>query len=34
MTNVRDRNVTVLGLGHFGGGIAVSRWLVGQGARA
>ena len=33
MTNVRDRNVTVLGLGHFGGGIAVSRWLVEQGAR-
>ncbi len=33
MTDVRDRRVTVLGLGHFGGGLAVSRWLVGEGAR-
>ncbi len=33
MTHVRGRHVTVLGLGHFGGGVAVSRWLVGQDAR-
>ena len=33
MIHVRDQRVTVLGLGHFGGGLAVSRWLVGQGAR-
>ena len=33
MRDVRDKRVTVLGLGHFGGGIAVSRWLVEQGAR-
>ena len=32
MTEVRDRRVTVLGLGHFGGGVAVARWLCGQGA--
>ncbi len=32
MIDVRDKRVTVLGLGHFGGGIAVSRWLVGEGA--
>jgi UDP-N-acetylmuramoylalanine--D-glutamate ligase len=32
MTHVRNQRVTVLGLGHFGGGIAVSRWLVEQGA--
>jgi UDP-N-acetylmuramoylalanine--D-glutamate ligase len=32
MTEVRDRRVTVLGLGHFGGGVAVSRWLAEQWA--
>ena len=32
MTEVRHRRVTVLGLGHFGGGVAVSRWLCEQGA--
>lgn len=31
--SVRDRHVTVAGLGHFGGGIEVSRWLVAQGAK-
>ena len=30
---VRDKRVTVAGLGRFGGGIAVARWLVEQGAR-
>src|SRR5881628_1262438 len=29
---IRDKRVTVAGLGRFGGGIAVSRWLVEQGA--
>ena len=33
MHDVRGKRVTVLGLGRFGGGIAVTRWLVGQGAR-
>ena len=28
-----DRKVTVVGLGHFGGGVGVSRWLCRQGAR-
>jgi UDP-N-acetylmuramoylalanine--D-glutamate ligase len=32
MTNVQGKRVTVAGLGRFGGGIAVSRWLVEQGA--
>jgi UDP-N-acetylmuramoylalanine--D-glutamate ligase len=32
MTDVRNKRVTVAGLGRFGGGIAVTRWLVGQGA--
>src|SRR5271169_1758715 len=27
-----SKRVTVFGLGRFGGGIAVTRWLVGQGA--
>jgi UDP-N-acetylmuramoylalanine--D-glutamate ligase len=31
-TKFEKLHVTVLGLGHFGGGIAVSRWLVQQGA--
>ena len=29
---VRNKRVTVAGLGRFGGGIAVARWLVEQGA--
>ncbi len=28
----RSRRVTVMGLGHFGGGVAVARWLAKQGA--
>ncbi len=32
MTDVSGKRVTVLGLGHFGGGISVSRWLVEHGA--
>ena len=32
MTEVRGKRVLVMGLGRFGGGIAVTRWLVGQGA--
>jgi UDP-N-acetylmuramoylalanine--D-glutamate ligase len=32
MTPIRGKRVTVAGLGRFGGGIAVSRWLVEQGA--
>jgi UDP-N-acetylmuramoylalanine--D-glutamate ligase len=31
--NLSDQRVTVMGLGRFGGGIAVARWLVSQGAR-
>ncbi len=30
---LHGRRVTVQGLGHFGGGAAVTRWLVGQGAK-
>src|ERR1700723_3981357 len=33
MIDIRNKQVTVAGLGRFGGGIAVSRWLVEQGAR-
>ena len=34
MSNVlSDKRVTVMGLGRFGGGLGVTRWLVGQGAR-
>ena len=33
MTDIRNKRVTVAGLGRFGGGIAVARWLVEQGAR-
>ncbi|WP_428939095.1 UDP-N-acetylmuramoyl-L-alanine--D-glutamate ligase [Fontivita pretiosa] len=33
MQEVRDKRVTVAGLGRFGGGIEVTRWLVAQGAR-
>jgi UDP-N-acetylmuramoylalanine--D-glutamate ligase len=32
MLDVRNKRVTVAGLGRFGGGIAVTRWLVEQGA--
>ena len=32
MQPVRDKRVTVAGLGRFGGGIAVTKWLVAQGA--
>lgn len=32
-TQVADKRVVVMGLGRFGGGIAVTRWLVEQGAR-
>jgi UDP-N-acetylmuramoylalanine--D-glutamate ligase len=28
-----NRKITVVGLGHFGGGVGVSRWLCGQGAK-
>src|SRR5579862_8864117 len=31
--NLRDKKVTVAGLGRFGGGIAVARWLCAQGAK-
>jgi UDP-N-acetylmuramoylalanine--D-glutamate ligase len=33
MDDLKGRRVTVAGLGHFGGGIAVARWLVEQGAK-
>lgn len=33
MDDLRNQRVTVAGLGHFGGGIATARWLVGQGAK-
>jgi UDP-N-acetylmuramoylalanine--D-glutamate ligase len=33
MQELRNKRVVVMGLGRFGGGIAVSRWLVGEGAR-
>jgi UDP-N-acetylmuramoylalanine--D-glutamate ligase len=33
MYDFNAKRVTVMGLGHFGGGVAVARWLVGQGAR-
>lgn len=33
MDDLKQKRVTVAGLGHFGGGIAVSKWLVGQGAK-
>src|SRR4051812_42587754 len=31
-TELQNKRVTVRGLGRFGGGIAVARWLAGQGA--
>src|SRR3954452_19783183 len=33
MLELRNRRVTVQGLGRFGGGSAVAKWLAGQGAR-
>ena len=33
MQDVKNKRVTVVGLGRFGGGIEVSRWLAQQGAR-
>jgi UDP-N-acetylmuramoylalanine--D-glutamate ligase len=33
MSNLSGKRVTVAGLGRFGGGIAVSRWLAQQGAK-
>ncbi len=30
---VMNKNVVVMGLGRFGGGIAAARWLVGRGAK-
>jgi UDP-N-acetylmuramoylalanine--D-glutamate ligase len=33
MLDLRNKRVTVQGLGRFGGGIAVARWLAGQDAR-
>ncbi|MGD9127329.1 MAG: UDP-N-acetylmuramoyl-L-alanine--D-glutamate ligase [Planctomycetia bacterium] len=33
ITNWNGRRVTVMGLGRFGGGVGVVRWLAGQGAR-
>src|SRR3954454_11985915 len=33
MQELRNKHVTVMGLGRFGGGIAVAKWLVGQGAK-
>ena len=29
---VQDKRVTVMGLGRFGGGLGVTKWLLGQGA--
>lgn len=31
--SIQGKRVTVMGLGHFGGGVAVTRWLARQGAR-
>jgi UDP-N-acetylmuramoylalanine--D-glutamate ligase len=33
MDDFKNKRVTVMGLGRFGGGIAVARWLAGQGAK-
>jgi UDP-N-acetylmuramoylalanine--D-glutamate ligase len=33
MLEIRDKRVTVVGLGHFGGQVAAARWLVEQGAQ-
>lgn len=32
MTNVKGKKVLVMGLGRFGGGVSVTKWLVEQGA--
>jgi UDP-N-acetylmuramoylalanine--D-glutamate ligase len=32
MIDVAEQRVTVMGLGRFGGGLGVTRWLAGQGA--
>ena len=32
MIDLAGKRVTVMGLGRFGGGIGVTRWLAGQGA--
>src|SRR5262249_1333635 len=32
-TELRGKRVTVMGLGRFGGGVGVTRWLAGQGGR-
>jgi UDP-N-acetylmuramoylalanine--D-glutamate ligase len=32
MIDLAGKRVTVMGLGRFGGGVGVTRWLVGQGA--
>lgn len=33
MEDLRDQKIAVMGLGRFGGGIAVAKWLAAQGAR-
>ena len=33
INNFHDQRVTVMGLGRFGGGVGVTRWLANQGAR-
>jgi len=33
MDDFNGKRITVLGLGRFGGGIGVSKWLAGHGAR-
>jgi UDP-N-acetylmuramoylalanine--D-glutamate ligase len=33
MSEFAGKRITVMGLGRFGGGIAVTRWLAGQGAK-
>jgi UDP-N-acetylmuramoylalanine--D-glutamate ligase len=33
MDDLRNKRVTVAGLGHFGGNIAAARWLVARGAK-
>ncbi|MFW6145717.1 MAG: UDP-N-acetylmuramoyl-L-alanine--D-glutamate ligase [Planctomycetota bacterium] len=33
MVDLSNKRVLVMGLGRFGGGVGVTRWLVGQGAR-
>lgn len=33
LPTLRNARVTVMGLGAFGGGVGVARWLAGQGAR-